>query len=165
MVWRTDPPSTDAVDRWLLEALPPADLRDTDTEPMARQTVKGDKRRATVRIDLAEEDLADAALLVVRLTAIDADGQPVLLRGGGEAVDESQQFGVRWEDDPAGRGHPPGVRAVAGPGPAGRRRRGPGRPARGGPDLGRRGVLAAPGRAPDRAARAQPGAGQPAGQD
>ncbi|MDN5852062.1 MAG: DUF87 domain-containing protein, partial [Actinomycetia bacterium] len=100
VVWRTDPPKTDAVDRWLLEALPPADLRDPDSAPVARQTVKGDKRRATVRIEIAEEDVADSALLVVRLTAIDADGQPVLLRSGADAVDETQQFAVRWEEDP-----------------------------------------------------------------
>lgn len=100
VVWRTDPPKTDAVDRWLLEALPPADLRDPDSAPVARQTVKGDKRRATVRIELAEEDVADSALLIVRLTAIDADGQPVLLRSGGDAADETEQFAVRWEENP-----------------------------------------------------------------
>ena len=102
VVWRTDPPKTEAIDRWLLEAVPPADLRDPDTEPVARQTVKGDKRRGTVRLDLAEEDLAECALLVIRLTAIDKDGQPLLLINGAEAVEESQQFGVRWEAIPAG---------------------------------------------------------------
>ncbi|MGI5132963.1 helicase HerA domain-containing protein [Pseudonocardia sp. CA-107938] len=100
--WRTDPPTTAGVDRWLLEVLPPADLRDPDAAPVARQTVKGDKNRATIRIDVAEEDVADNGLVVVRLTAIDADGQPVLLRSGGEAVDESQQFALRWEEDPVG---------------------------------------------------------------
>ncbi|QYN37777.1 DUF87 domain-containing protein [Pseudonocardia sp. DSM 110487] len=100
LTWRTDPAKTDAVDRWLLEALPPEDLREPDTEPLAKQMVKGDKRRGTVRLDIAEEDLADGALLVVRLTALNEDGQPVLLRQGDEAVDESQQFAVRWEDDP-----------------------------------------------------------------
>src|SRR6185436_1184950 len=85
VVWRTDPPKTEAIDRWLLEALPPADLRDPDTEPVARQTVTGDKRRGTVRLDFAEEDLAEGALLVIRLTAIDKDGQPLLLINGAEA--------------------------------------------------------------------------------
>ncbi|TQM08976.1 helicase HerA domain-containing protein [Pseudonocardia kunmingensis] len=100
LTWRTDPVKTDAVDRWLLEALPPEDLRELDTEPLAKQTVKGDKTRGTLRLDIAEEDLADGALLVVRLTALDANGQRVLLENGDEAVDESQQFAVRWEDDP-----------------------------------------------------------------
>jgi DNA phosphorothioation-dependent restriction protein DptH len=106
MVWRTDPVNTAAVDRWLLEALPPEDLRDVDTEPIARQLVKGDKRRGTVRIELGEDDLAEGALLVVRLTALGEGGQPVLLSNGDEAVEESQQFAVRWEAeqlDTAGR--------------------------------------------------------------
>lgn len=98
--WRTDPPTTAGVDRWLLEVVPPADLRDPDTAPVARQSVKGDKNRATIRIDVTEEDVADNGLVVVRLTAIDRDGQPVLLRDGGEAVDESQQFALRWEEAP-----------------------------------------------------------------
>lgn len=99
LTWRTDPVKTELVHRWLLEALPPEDLRESDTEPLAKQTVKGDKTRGTVRLDIAEEDLADGALLVVRLTALDRDGQRVLLKNGDEAVDESQQFAVRWEDD------------------------------------------------------------------
>lgn len=105
VVWKTEPARTDAVDRWLLEVLPPEDLRDIDTEPSARQTVKGDKRRATVRIELAEEDVAVAALLVVRVTALGSTGQPLVLSGGVDAVDESQQFAVRWEAEPvAGSG-------------------------------------------------------------
>ncbi|MHA6618551.1 helicase HerA domain-containing protein [Pseudonocardia sp. DLS-67] len=97
LTWRTDPVKSEKVDRWLLEALPPEDLRDADTEPVAKQTVKGDKRRATVRLDLSEEDLGDGALLVVRLTALDQNGLPVRPQEGGDAVDESQQFAVRWE--------------------------------------------------------------------
>ena len=99
LTWKTEPAKTDAIHRWLLEALPPEDLRDPDTEPFARQTVKGDKRRGTVRIELAEEDLVQGALLAVRLSALDATGQPVLLNDGTAAVQESQQFAVRWEAD------------------------------------------------------------------
>lgn len=107
LTWKTEPAKTASVDRWLLEVLPPEDLRDDDTEPFARQTVKGDKRRATVRIELAEEDVAAAALLVVRVAALDGTGQPLVLTGGVDAVDESQQFAVRWEAElpasPGGR--------------------------------------------------------------
>ncbi|RZT84916.1 uncharacterized protein DUF853 [Pseudonocardia sediminis] len=101
LMWKTVPATTMAIDRWLLEAIPPEDLRDADTEAFAKQTVKGDKRRGTVRIDLAEEDLAAAALLVIRLTALDETGQPVVLTGGIDAVEESQQFAVRWEAEAA----------------------------------------------------------------
>jgi DNA phosphorothioation-dependent restriction protein DptH len=100
LVWRTDPVDTAAVHRWLLEAWPPEDLRSEDTEPIGRQLVKGDKRRATVRLPIDEEELAEGALLVLRVTGLDADGQPVWLRDGADAVEESQQFAVRWEVEP-----------------------------------------------------------------
>ncbi|MFC5206099.1 hypothetical protein ACFPM0_06135 [Pseudonocardia sulfidoxydans] len=164
VVWRTDPPKADTVDRWLVEALPPADLRDVDGEPVARQTVKGDKRRATVRLDIAEEDLADGALLVLRLTGIDADGQPVLLRSGDEAVDESQQFGVRWEQDPVVGP----TRRASTPSLAQARLdaalEGAERPRRGRSELERRRVLGAARRAAHRAARTEPGIDGVAGQ-
>lgn len=97
--WKTVPAKTDAIYRWLLEVLPPEDLRGPDTEPFKRQTVKGSTRRATVRIDLAEEDLVEGSLLTVRLSGFDTTGQLVLLSDGAEAVDESQQFAVRWDAD------------------------------------------------------------------
>ena len=100
IVWSTDPVDTAAVHRWLLEAWPPEDLRGEDTEPIGRQLVKGDKRRTTVRLPIDEDELAEGALLVIRVTAMDADGQQVRLRDGAEAVEESQQFAVRWEADP-----------------------------------------------------------------
>ncbi|MGH3475944.1 MAG: helicase HerA domain-containing protein [Pseudonocardiaceae bacterium] len=96
--WKTDPAKTDAIHRWLLEALPPEDLRGPDTEPVAKQTVQGSYRRTTVRIELAEEDLGEVSLLAIRLSALDATGQPVKLSDGTEAVDESQQFAIRWEE-------------------------------------------------------------------
>lgn len=100
LIWRTDPADSAAVHRWLLEAWPPEDLRVEDTEPIGRQLVKGDKRRATIRLPLDEDELVDGALLVVRLTALNEDGQPVRLRDCTDAVEESQQFGVRWEMQP-----------------------------------------------------------------
>ncbi|MFD7652851.1 helicase HerA domain-containing protein [Actinosynnema sp. NPDC059797] len=100
LTWKTEPRQTDGIDRWLLEVLPPVDLRDLDTEPFAKQSVKGDKRQATVRFELAEEDLAQGALLTVRLTALDSAGQTVLLTDSSEAMDESQEFTVHWEAEP-----------------------------------------------------------------
>ncbi|MDD7924212.1 DUF87 domain-containing protein [Actinomycetospora chibensis] len=100
LVWRTDPPTTEAIHRWRLEVLPPDDLRDQDTEPLRAQTVKGDKRQAIVHLPLAEEDLDGAGLLLVRVTALDSAGQTVLLADHADAVQESQQFVVRWDSDP-----------------------------------------------------------------
>jgi len=100
VTWKTEPRRTDGIDRWLLEVLPPADLRDRDTEPFAQQSVKGDKRQATLRMELTEEDLAQGALLAVRVTALDDAGQAVRCVDGQDAVDESQEFAVHWEDEP-----------------------------------------------------------------
>ena len=156
LIWRTDPVDTAAVHRWLLEAWPPEDLRGEDTEPIGRQLVKGDKRRATVRLPIDEDELAEGALLVIRVTALDADGQPVRLRDGAEAVEESQQFAVRWEAEPVVTG---GRRATSRSLPQARLARGgrgTERPRRGRPRLERRRVLRAAGRQADRAARAEP---------
>lgn len=101
VTWTTDPAKTDAIHRWLVEVLPPADLRDDGdaTEPIAKMIVASSRRTATVTIDIDEADLEQGSLFIVRVTGLDTAGQPVLLRGGGDiARDESQQFTVRWED-------------------------------------------------------------------
>ncbi|QKV78062.1 DUF87 domain-containing protein [Amycolatopsis sp. Hca4] len=101
--WKTLPAKTDAISRWLIEVLPPKDMRDGEegTEPKAKITVAGARRTATVTMDLDEADLEQGSLFVVRVTGLDTAGQPVLLRTGDDefARDESQQFTVRWEAD------------------------------------------------------------------
>jgi DNA phosphorothioation-dependent restriction protein DptH len=101
VTWTTDPAKTDAIHRWLVEVLPPADLRDDGdaTEPIAKMIVASSRRTATVTIDIDEADLEQGSLFIVRVTGLDTAGQPVLLRSGDDiARDESQQFTVRWED-------------------------------------------------------------------
>jgi hypothetical protein len=101
--WRTVPAKTEAIFRWLIEVLPPKDMRDgeEDTEPKAKITVAGSRRTATVAIDLEEADLEQGSLFVVRVTGLDTAGQPVLLQTADNEIasDESQQFTVRWEAD------------------------------------------------------------------
>lgn len=103
VTWTTTPKKTEAIYRWLIEVLPPKDMRDSeeDAEPKAKITVAGSWRTATVTIDLDEADLEQGSLFVVRVTGLDTAGQPVLLQTGDHefASDESQQFTVRWEAD------------------------------------------------------------------
>lgn len=102
VTWTTAPRKTEAIRWWLIEVLPPKDMRDSeeDAEPKAETTVAGSQRSATVRLALDEADLEQGSLFVVRVTGLDAASQPVLLRTGDEtARDESQQFTVRWEAD------------------------------------------------------------------
>ncbi|WP_447005883.1 helicase HerA domain-containing protein [Saccharothrix isguenensis] len=101
--WKTVPANTDAISRWQIEVLPPKDMRgdEEDFEPKAKMTIAGARRTATVTIDLDEADLEQGSLFVVRVTGLDAAGQPVLLQTGDNEIasDESQQFTVRWEAD------------------------------------------------------------------
>lgn len=101
VTWKTVPAKSDAIYRWLVEVLPPEDLRDgdDDTGLKAKMTVAGSRRTATVEIKLDESDLEQGSLFVVRVTGLDTAGQPVLLQGRENelAQDESQQFTVRWE--------------------------------------------------------------------
>lgn len=101
VTWTTTPKRTEAIHRWLVEVLPPKDMRDDgeDTEPIAKMIVASSRRTTTVTIDVDEADLEQGSLFVVRVTGLDMAGQPVLLRSGDEASDESQQFTVLWEAD------------------------------------------------------------------
>lgn len=96
--WTTEPTKTTAVASWQAEILPPPDLRAIDTPPIASTKVKGDKRRATLRVDVSEDDLAAGTLFVVRVRALDADGNSLQLQDETLAEDESDQFEVRLQD-------------------------------------------------------------------
>jgi hypothetical protein len=94
----TEPARSSAVDSWRVEVLPPADLRSADTSPIANTKVKGDKRRATLPVDVSEDDLATCTLFVVRLRALEADGNDLHLKEETAAEAESDQFEVRLTD-------------------------------------------------------------------
>lgn len=92
--WTTDPARVTSVDAWRLEILPPADLRAVDTAPVASTKVKGEKRRATLRVDVSEDDLALGTLFVVQIRAQDADGNDLRLMDGQAATADSEPFEV-----------------------------------------------------------------------
>ena len=96
--WMTEPTKTSAVANWRVEVLPPPDLRAVDTPPIATMRVKGDKRRATLRVDVDEDDLAMSTLFVVRVRALDADDNALDLQDKQPAAGESDQFEVRLGD-------------------------------------------------------------------
>ncbi|KQT01271.1 helicase HerA domain-containing protein [Cellulomonas sp. Leaf395] len=98
VTWKTRPSASESVDRWLVEVVAPDDLRSPDDTAIATARVSGTRRRATVHLDIAEDDVEASALFVVRVTPLDSDGNPLLLRGGEDAAAESQQFEVRFSD-------------------------------------------------------------------
>lgn len=92
--WKTVPAVTDVVDKWHLEVVYPSDLRNDDSAPIARQSVKGSSRSASLTINVNDDDLIQGTKFVVRLSATDSDGQ-VLSLSSGELIDvESDEFDV-----------------------------------------------------------------------
>ena len=92
--WKTVPAVTDAVEKWHLEVVYPSDLRDDDSAPIARHSVKGSSRSASLTIHVNDDDLQQGTKFVVRLSATDSDGQ-VLALSSGELIDiESDEFDV-----------------------------------------------------------------------
>jgi DNA phosphorothioation-dependent restriction protein DptH len=112
--WVTLPAKIHAVANWRLDLVPPSDLRDSSTEPIITTKVKGDKRRATLAIDLNEDDLAGGNRFVVRITALDENGDIISLLSGLPAEVDSDEFDVLWEDQPVGKSQRKGTaRSVA----------------------------------------------------
>ena len=92
--WTTYPPKTDKVDKWLLEVVPPEDLRGEETAPIGTATAAGGRRRATVKVSATEDDLANGSQFVVHLKGLDKDGNNVLLSDYSPAAVDSQEFEV-----------------------------------------------------------------------
>jgi hypothetical protein len=98
VTWTTEPAKPSAVATWRVEVIPPEDLRAVDTLPVAATKVKGDKRRATVRVDVSEDDLAMSTLFVVRIQAVDVEGNDLDFQDKEPAVGESDQFEIKLSD-------------------------------------------------------------------
>ena len=112
--WSTEPAKVAPISSWRLDLVPPSDLRDSGTEPIITTRVKGDKRRATLAIDLNEEDLASGNRFVVRITALDENGDIIKLLSGLPAEVDTDEFDVLWEDIAVGKSQRKGsARSVA----------------------------------------------------
>lgn len=99
--WTTRPARVESVASWTLELLPPTDLRSDESEPLAMVTAKGEKRRATVKVELDEDALAGGNRFVVRLKALGEFGERIDLKDGRAAEADSQEFEVLFGDAPA----------------------------------------------------------------
>jgi DNA phosphorothioation-dependent restriction protein DptH len=99
VTWKTDPATPSAVGSWRVEMLPPPDIRTPGTTPVARTTVKADKRGATLQVAVGEEDLAEnGTLYILRVLPLDADGNEIALDEEVAAEAESDQFQVKFGD-------------------------------------------------------------------
>ncbi|WP_193661176.1 ATP-binding protein [Nocardioides kribbensis] len=96
--WKTKPGKPTEVANWLLELVPPVDLRDDEASSTLEMKVKGARMSGALKLDLGADDLAAGALFVVRITALDANGTPMLLADGTPAVSDSDQFEIIIEE-------------------------------------------------------------------
>lgn len=103
VTWKTEPTNAAEVAKWRLEVARPADQRKDDDEPLASMTAPGKRKRATVKVSITEDDLADGARFVVVLTALGANGEEIDLTSGEPAVAESEEFQIAVGDAPESR--------------------------------------------------------------
>ena len=101
VTWKTDPAKVAAVHSWRLAVVPPSDLRDDDPEPLAVQSVKGDKRRGTLKVSVEDDALSAGNRFVVSLIAVGEHGEPVNLVDGSRAAADSQEFQILLGGEPA----------------------------------------------------------------
>ena len=92
--WSTDPPKVKGIEKWQISILPPDDIRSAESESLATKTVKGDKRRATVQVEIDAEALSNGSRFVAVLTALGASGETIQLSNGVSATADSQEFQV-----------------------------------------------------------------------
>ena len=100
ITWKTEPNNVAQVARWRIEVARPADQRRDDDEPLVSMTAPGKRKRATVKVSVTEDDLADGARFVVVLTALGANDEVIDLVSGEPAVGESEEFQVVLGDAP-----------------------------------------------------------------
>jgi DNA phosphorothioation-dependent restriction protein DptH len=94
LTWKTEPVNVAEVAKWRLEVARPSDQRKEDDEPLVSMTAPGKRKRATVKVSITEDDLADGARFVVVLTALGANDEKIDLRSGEPAVAESEEFQI-----------------------------------------------------------------------
>jgi len=92
--WKTTPANVSAVAKWELSVVPPDDLRNDETEPLASINVAGDKRQGTVKVALEEDSLEDGTRFVVSVRAIGEHGEAIALKSGDPAEGDSQEFQI-----------------------------------------------------------------------
>lgn len=100
VTWKTEPNNVADVAKWRLEVARPTDQRKDDDEPLVSMTAPGKRKRATVKVSITEDDLAEGARFVVVLTALGANGEEVDLTSGEPAVAESEEFQIAVGDAP-----------------------------------------------------------------
>ena len=113
--WKSRPAKPTDVAQWLLELVPPVDLRDDDTPSVLEMKVKGGRASAQLKLELGADDLYGRSAVRRPAHRIGrANATPMLLSDGTLAASESDQFEVVIQEALADRSttrRPPRVRS------------------------------------------------------
>lgn len=101
--WETKPTRASTVGKWRVSLVVPRAYRREDQDPILVKTVKASARKQSLRLDLSAEDLPDGVfgsslLVAIEVAAISEDDEMVMrLMSGDEALDESEEFELRFD--------------------------------------------------------------------
>jgi DNA phosphorothioation-dependent restriction protein DptH len=97
--WDTEPRRVSTVARWRIELLPPVEFRDNLSAPVITTFAKGDKRSLSVKIEVSDDDLARGHRFLFVITALDEDGNEMMLESGDPASAETDEFDIVLDDE------------------------------------------------------------------
>jgi len=99
--WKCQPQNVEGLAKWLLEVVPPADMRDDESPVLASKLISGRNSVGKVTISLNMDVLERYRRFVVRISAQSIDGEQLLDMNGNIAQADSQEFDVRVDDEAA----------------------------------------------------------------
>lgn len=104
--WVTVPSGAFTGGKWRVSLVIPKAYRRPDDEPLLSKTVRVTLRKQALKLDFSRDDLPDGffgsnLLVAVEVAAISDDDEMVMrLKSGEEALDESEEFELRFDEAP-----------------------------------------------------------------
>lgn len=101
--WDTEPVGSNFEGKWRVSLVRPKAYRNVDEPPFVTRNVRQSLRKSQLKLDLTLEDLPDdvvdsSILVAIEVAAVgDEDGLVLRLTSGDEAIDESEEFELRFE--------------------------------------------------------------------
>jgi hypothetical protein len=106
--WVTKPARAETIGKWRISLVIPRAYRRPDQDPLLVKTIRGSLRKQSLRLDISRDDLPDGVfgsslLVAVEVAAISEDDEMVMrLTSGKEALDESEEFEIRFDEAESG---------------------------------------------------------------
>lgn len=106
--WTTKPVRAEKIGKWRVSLVIPRAYRRPDQDPLLVKTIRGSLRKQSLRLDISRDDLPDGVfgsslLVAVEVAAIsEVDELVMRLASGHEALDESEEFEIRFDEVESG---------------------------------------------------------------